>query len=67
MCRADIAKQMCGGCGNEARVAVYSERIPYRLSDLPQITFPESLYLLNESLNSYDVVYNQMGPVHVNQ
>ena len=63
---SDGDKGVCG-CGHKQRMQVYSERIPHRLSQLPQLTFPESLYLLKESLNSYEVVYQKMGPLNVNQ
>lgn len=53
-------------CNDSVRLSVYSERIQYRLSELPQLTFPESLQFLKQTLNSYDVIYNRMGPLHIN-
>lgn len=40
-------------CGNEQTVKVLTERIPKRWSELPQLTFPETLYALGESLKGY--------------
>jgi hypothetical protein len=33
---------------------------------MPQLTFPESLYILNESLKAYDSIYQNSGPIHIN-
>jgi hypothetical protein len=32
---------------------------------MPQLTFPESLHFLGESLRAYEVIYKKQGPVHV--
>ena len=45
---------------------VVTEHIPHRLTNVPQLTFPESLYALDESLQGYEHLYNRAGPFHVN-
>ena len=33
---------------------------------MPQLTFPESLHVMRETLKSYQAVYKKIGPVHIN-
>jgi len=54
------------GCSESKKLNVYSERIEYRLSDLPQLTFAESLCILKEILSPFYQVYQKFGPLHVN-
>ena len=49
---------------NEFRVL--TERIPHRLSQTPQLSYPESLYVLNESLRGYEHLYHKAGSFKVN-
>lgn len=39
--------------------------MPYRLEDLPQLTFPESLLVLRESTRAYEFIFPKSGPFHV--
>lgn len=48
-------------CGNEQTLKVLTERIPKRWSELPQLTFPETLYGLNESLKGFEDLHNKAG------
>lgn len=43
-----------------------TERIPHRLADAPQLTYPESLYTLDRSLEGYETAYDKCGPFRVN-
>lgn len=43
-------------------IDVINERIPHRLAGAPQLTFEESLYVLDRSLEGYEHAYNQCGP-----
>lgn len=45
---------------------VLTERIPHTLTNVPQLTYPESLYVLDESLNGYEHLYRKAGSFHVN-
>lgn len=45
---------------------VITEHIPHRLSQAPQLTYPESLYVLDRSLEGYENAYNRCGPSLVN-
>ena len=45
---------------------VITEHIPHRLSHAPQLTYPESLYVLDRSLEGYENAYNKCGPFLVN-
>jgi len=47
-------------------INVFSERIEYRLGELPQLTFAESLQFLKQTLLSFEVIYHKMGPLHIN-
>lgn len=49
-------------CGNQKIIRVITERIPQRLSNLPQLTFQESLYALSESLRGYKDCCSKLGP-----
>lgn len=43
-----------------------TEHIPKRLAEVPQLTFGESLYVLDRSLEGYETAYNKCGPMYVN-
>lgn len=45
---------------------VVTEHIPHRLASAPQLTYPESLYTLDRSLEGYENAYNKCGPMWVN-
>jgi hypothetical protein len=47
-------------------MVVATERIPHRLVNCPQLTYPETLYTLDRSLEGYDVAYQRCGPMRVN-
>lgn len=47
-------------------MAVITERIPHRLVDAPQLTYPESLYVLDRSLEGFETAYDKCGPMRVN-
>ena len=53
-------------CSSFTQMIVYSERIPYRLSEMPLLSFQEGLYLLRETLHSFDIIYQRIGPLHIN-
>ena len=53
-------------CGNQQNLKVLTERIPKRWPTLPQITFPETVYALSESLKGFEDLYNKAGPFEVN-
>lgn len=40
-------------CGNRKYMKVLTEKIHKRWSQLPQLTFPETIYALNESFKGY--------------
>ena len=40
--------------------------MPHRLNNAPQLTYPESLYVLDRSLEGYETAYNKCGPMVVN-
>ena len=44
---------------------ILTERIQYRLSEAPQLTYPESLYVLDNSLAGSQYLYNKAGPFYV--
>lgn len=46
---------------------VVSERIPKRYSELPQLTFKESLYALSESLRGYKDCYSKVGSFDISE
>lgn len=41
---------------------VISERMPHRLSTIPQLTLSESFYVLDQALAGYEHAYQQCGP-----
>ena len=43
-----------------------TEPISNRLTDIPQLTYPESLYVLDRSLDGYEHLYHKAGPFQVN-
>lgn len=43
-----------------------TERIPHRLAEAPQLTYPETLYTLDRALEGYEVAYDKSGPMRVN-
>lgn len=45
-----INKHICAG---QMKFFVYTEKMPYRLSECPQLTFPETLLFLRESLKAF--------------
>lgn len=47
-------------------LAVITERIPHRLSQAPQLTYAESLYVLDRALEGYETAYHKVGPFRVN-
>jgi hypothetical protein len=47
-------------------IAVITERIPHRLVDCPQLTYPESLYVLDRALEGYETGYEKCGSFRVN-
>lgn len=47
-------------------MAVITERIPHRLAGAPQLTYPESLYVLDRALEGYETAYHKVGPFRVN-
>lgn len=53
-------------CGDSIKLNIYTERIENRLSELPQLTFSESLHLLWETTNSFQQIYDRFGPFHIN-
>ena len=52
-------------CGNQRIVKVLTEHIPVRCPQLPQLPFPDSLYLLSECLTGFNECYQTMGPFEV--
>ena len=63
--RRKETEKICS-CSNFAQMIVYSERIPLRLSEMSCLSFQEGLYLLRETLHSFDIIYQKMGPLHIN-
>lgn len=55
-----------GMCASNNHMGVITERIPFTLKNLPQLSFIESLYVLRESLTGYEFLFPKTGPVHVN-
>lgn len=49
-----------------SHLAVITERIPHRLVDAPQLSYPESLYVLDRALEGYEAAYEKAGPMRVN-
>lgn len=47
-------------------IAVLTGRIPHRLVDCPQLTYPESLYVLDRALEGYETAYEKCGSFRVN-
>lgn len=47
-------------------LSTITEHIPKRLAEVPQLTFGESLYVLDRSLEGYETAYNKCGPMYVN-
>ena len=47
-------------------IAVITERIPHRLANAPQLTYPETLYVLDRALEGYETAYQKVGPFRVN-
>jgi hypothetical protein len=45
---------------------VVTERIPNRLTTCPQLSFDESLYVLDRSLEGYNFLYRNLGPFDIN-
>ena len=45
---------------------VVTERLPHRLTSCPQLTFDESLYVLDRALEGYRFLYHSIGPFDVN-
>jgi len=43
-----------------------TERIPHRLAGAPQLTYPESLYVLDRALEGFETAYEKAGPMRVN-
>lgn len=59
---ADLCK-----CSNEKiQIDVFTERISYRLSELPQLTFPEGLQFLRQTATAFEVAYQKVGGLHIN-
>ena len=44
-----------------------TERIPYNLNNIPQLTFPQSLYVLDSSLEGHQHLYSHVGPYDINR
>lgn len=53
-----------GGVLNLSAI-VRTERIQQTLADAPQISFPEALYVLSESVIGYRELYNKVGPFEI--
>ena len=49
-----------------SHMVVLTERMPHRLADAPQLTYPETLYVLDRSLEGYETAYDKCGPMRVN-
>ena len=45
---------------------VITESVPRTLTSVPQLTYPESLYVLDRSLDGYEHLYHKAGPFQVN-
>ena len=48
-------------CGNRDMLKVMVESIPLRASDLHNLSFEESLYMLSESIRGFDDCYSKVG------
>ena len=46
---------------------VITERIPHRLSDVTQLTLPEALYVVKESLLGFRTIYQYDGPLIIDE
>jgi hypothetical protein len=53
-------------CGNQQNVKVIYESIPRRYCDLPQLTFPETVYALSEALRGFRECYSKVGVFEIN-
>jgi hypothetical protein len=42
-----------------------TERIMQALADAPQVSFPEALYVMSESLLGFSELYNRVGPFEI--
>ncbi len=45
---------------------VITERIPVRLTKCPQLSYDESLYVLDRALEGYNFLYRNVGPFDIN-
>lgn len=48
-------------CTNDKNITVYSEYIPYRLSETRNLNHGQGLYVLNESLVGFHELYHRFG------
>ena len=46
-------------CASQMKVFVYTEKMPHRLSECPQLTFPETLLFLRESLKAFERIFKE--------
>ena len=54
-------------CTNDKNITVYSEYIPYRLSETRNLNHGQGLYVLNESLIGFHELYHRFGPFPVTE
>jgi hypothetical protein len=52
-------------CAGTEVVRVKTERIPYRLGEIQNISLPETLYILQETLVGYKTIFEKYGPVRI--
>lgn len=57
---------LCNCSNQKILLDVYTERIPQRLSQLPQLSFPESLKVLKEATVGFEAAYQKVGGLHIN-
>lgn len=53
-------------CQGQDFIKVKTEYIPYRLSELQNISFPEAIYILREALIGYRAITDFCGVARIN-
>ena len=56
------SKYLCSGMDF---MKVRTERIPIRLSELKNISVPDTFYILQEALVGFKTIQERVGPIHI--
>ena len=54
-------------CQNVSTFTVFTEYIPYRLSDVKNLNHGQGIYVLSEALAGFAELYGRVGPFQINE